>query len=362
MKIAFDISPLQYSGTGVARYTRELILNLLRLDQSNSYTLVFNSFGNKIDSDFLLTIKQFSNLTIKQFSFPEKLLHFLWNNLHIFPLEWFIGRHDVFYYSDWYTPPFSGKKITTVHDLVFKKYPETVDPYILKTQEERFNFLEKNNVTIIADSNSTKKDIIEHYPNLSEEITVVYPGVMTARQTEEFCKQVLQKFNIAKPYVLSVGKNEPRKNMQNLVKAFASLNSTTHELVIVGPQGWGNQVTSIGRVSDPELFALYQKAKAFVMPSLYEGFGFPLLEAMSLGCLTACSNSSSLLEIAGGASLLFDPLDENDITKTLDKIIFHKEDYTGLIQKGIERAKEFQWNKTASKIISVVGAGSSRPN
>lgn len=359
MRIAFDISPIQYTGTGVARYTRNLIENLVILDRNNTYTLFFNSFGNKLDREFALTMEQWSNVVIKQFYVPEKLLHFIWNELNLFPIELLIGKQDIFYYSDWFTPPFSGEKITTVHDMVFKRYPETVHRYIRDSQEKRLAFLQRSKATIIADSYTTEEDIHKEYPKLNNNISVIFPGVHTEKQTELFCSKTVHKYSLFKPYILAVGKNEPRKNLNKLIEAFTALNNNSVDLVIVGPNGWGDQtmppnIHNIGLIEDKELFALYQNALFFILPSLYEGFGFPLIEAMSLGCPTTCSNTSSLSEIAGGASMFFNPLQIDEMVAimkrlTTDSVLRHT-----LSEKGLEQAKHFQWKDTARTILEIL--------
>jgi len=362
MKIAIDISPIQYIGTGVGRYIENLCLNLLKIDQINSYTFFYNSFSNRLSnlaiySDF----KQFSNLKISQFYFPEKVLHKFWNDWQLFDIQNIVNKQDIFYYSDWFTPPFSGRKITTVHDLIFKKYPETVDPYVLNTQKKRFSFLHKQSFDLIADSYATKNDLLaENFPETS--IEVVYPGISVHFQNKEICQNVCDKYHLNNSFILSVGKIEPRKNYQRLISAFKKLNYQNIDLVIVGKKGWGSlknidnqrSIKILDNVNDQELFALYQRAMFFIMPSLYEGFGFPALEAMALSCPTVLSKTSSLLEIGKEASVFFNPLSEQEMTDVIKRLIYDFDLRENLKAKGLLNVKKYSWEEAAKSVLKII--------
>lgn len=359
MKIAVDISPIQYVYTGVARYTENLFLHLLEIDKNNKYTFFYNSYGNRIKNlPVYEVLKNFSNLEIKEFRFPEIVLHKLWNDWEVLPIELLIGKQDLFYYSDWFCPPFKSRKITTVHDLVFRKYPETVDPYILKTQEQRFRFIKKHGVEIVTDSDASKNDLVELENIKEKNISVVYPGILTKEQSADFRYTTLKKYKLAKPFILTVGKVEPRKNYLRLTNAFSKLN-TNIELVIVGQKGWDrigtkDKVHLLEKVSDSELFALYQEALFFIYPSLYEGFGFPLLEAMSLSCPTACSGSGSLKELGENASLLFNSQSEDDMILAMKKMINDESLRKDLIKRGTQKTRQFSWKKTATLVLKII--------
>jgi glycosyltransferase involved in cell wall biosynthesis len=360
MRIGIDISPIQYAGTGVARYTEALIEHLLLQKGIHEYTLFYSSFGNVSAMErFTQHTGVQSHVQLKSFPIPEFMLHFLWNDHHMFPIELLIGKQDVFFYSDWLMPPFSRKKVTTVHDLAFMKYPETVHPYILKTQQKRFERLIKEDFAIICDSYATQKDLLDLYPIYKDKTTVIYPGVSTIPQTAKIRSGVLKELGLGKSFILTVGKKEPRKNMSRLVDAFKKLKTKDIELVIVGPAGWeavtvSDGVRVIPFIADKYLFALYQEALFFVMPSLYEGFGFPLVEAMSLGCPTACSETSSLAEIGAGASYFFDPQKTDSIYHALQTMSTDTKLRETLAMQGKKKAMGFSWEKTARATISFI--------
>lgn len=360
MKIGIDISPMQYAGTGVARYTKALVEHLIALDREDQFSLFYGSFGNIFAAEKLEeTAKKQKNVKVKSFPIPEFLLHLLWNDKQVLAVDRLIGKQDVFFYSDWLMPPFKGKKITTVHDLVFRKYPETVDPYVLKTQQKRFERITKESFFVLCDSRSTQQDLLQFYPIKKSNTRVIYPGVTTLPQDAAYRNQVRRELGLEKPYILAVGKKEPRKNLPRLIEAFTVLKRKDIELVIVGPQGWGEvspaeNVRNIPFIDDRKLYALYQEALFFAMPSLYEGFGFPLIEAMSLGCPTTCSDNSSLSEIADGASLLFDPLDVLSISKALSRMITDGKMRNKLMFLGKKQAAKFNWDTTAKEVLEVI--------
>jgi len=359
MKIGIDISQMQYAGTGVARYTKALVEHIVALKTANTYSLFYASFSNFFVAEELSEkFNQVKNIRVKSFPIPEFILHYLWNNKHMVSVERFIGKQDVFLYSDWLTPPCAGRKITTVHDLVFKKYPQTVHPYILQTQERRFKRLLEESFFVICDSYATQKDLLDFYPIKKENTTVIYPGVETEFRTKKELRAMREKLGLNKPYILTVGKKEPRKNIPRLIEAFKALRVKDLELVIVGPTGWENVEAAEGirvipYVSDKTLYALYQEALFFIMSSLYEGFGFPLLEAMSLGCPTTCSQTSSLAEIGKDASLFFDPQHTESICEALRKMTKDEKLRTTLISEGKKKAATFSWQKTAKEVLAV---------
>jgi len=176
MKIGIDISQTVYQGTGVARYTHKLVKHLLAIDKKNSYVLFFSSLRRKLPvTNYQLPV---TNYKIKKFKLPLTLLDFLWNKLHICPIENFIGEVDVFLSSDWIQPPSKkAKLVTVVHDLTPWKYPKTLDPKIVKVHKRRMKWVKKECDLIICDSENTKKDIIKILKIKEKKLKVVYPGM-----------------------------------------------------------------------------------------------------------------------------------------------------------------------------------------
>lgn len=368
MRIVIDISQAQYVGTGVARYINELVPLLVEKAYSqDTITLFYNSRHiaySHLDLAKKLTKQKKGAYRVVTSRIPEKIMHLVWNQLHLLPIELWVGKHDIFFYSDWFTPPTGARRFTTVHDLVFRRYPQTVDNYVRKTQEQRLDyFTQQSNtpITIFADSQATQKDLIDNYQLPVSRVPVVYPGITVRPQSDHMVDSIVRKYQLEKnKYCLAVGKREPRKNLDRLVDAFAQCKHNNYTLVIVGPEGWQKNdksrpafVQQLGFIDDDTLYALYQGAACFAMPSLYEGFGFPLGEALALGCPSLVSRTSSLLEIGGEVVEYCDPLDISSITKGLNVLMGEG---SALRQKRIAAGKKqvanFTWDQAADTILS----------
>jgi glycosyltransferase involved in cell wall biosynthesis len=267
-------------------------------------------------------------------------------------LDWFVT-------SDWTEPKLHVKKATIVHDLVFKKYPKTVQKQILHTQEKRLKWVTKESNVIFCDSMQTAADLKEAYHIEDQRLVVNYPGVEITKI--ESSADVLKKYGISSNFILTVGKQEPRKNYTRLIDAYQKLEiANKPELLIIGIKGWGSKeknvkgVHYLGFVEDSELAELYSKALFFVFPSLYEGFGYPLVEAMMYGCSTTVSATSSLAEIGGDATLMFDPKDTNSIEQALAQMITDESLRAQLSVKGYNLASSFTWKRYYDTFISTL--------
>ncbi len=360
MKIGIDISQIVYKGTGVARFTEGLVNGILEYDSKNEWTFFFSS-----RQELPITIE--SNIhskgqTLIKWPIPPKVLSMMWNDFHtvgstINPannLDWFIT-------SDWTEPSLPVKKATIVHDLVFKKYPETVHETILKTQQKRLDWVSKESDIIFADSKSTAADLKEYY-SIDKKVVVNYPGVDTPMEMDSnFITEIKSNFRIPDEFILTVGKLEPRKNLERLITAYNLLqkkHTKLPALVIVGMQGWDTDIKKHddiilpGYVNDEILTALYQSALCFAYPSIYEGFGYPVVEAMSNKCPVITSNNSSLAELAtNNAALTFDPFNTEDIASKLETIITNQKLRKDLIAKGKLKAKEFTWEHYVATLL-----------
>lgn len=363
MKIGIDISQIVYKGTGVARFTDGLVHAILDYDQENTWVFFASLLRQKIHTDLIQKI-QSKGHTFIHIPFPPSALSFTWNNLHVLSIENFTGKLDWFISSDWTEPPTQCKKATIIHDLVFKRFPETVDTTILKTQEKRLQHVRKESHVIFTDSFSSKEDI-QHFLDISEDkIHVIYPGLTVQKPSFEQINTTFKKYNITQPFILTVGKIEPRKNLTKLIEAYKKLekeHNNLPQLLLVGPQGWENiqslqseHIKMLGQISDEDLYALYASCVFFMFPSIWEGFGYPAIEAMQLGAPTALSNTSSLGEIGEDVSLLFDPNDVQAIQKAILTMTEDKFLRESLREKGIKKAKQFTWETYYNQFIRVL--------
>lgn len=360
MKLGIDISQIVHTGTGVARFTQGLTDAIFQYDHSNEWTFFFSSLRRKIDTTLSDKIENKGYKLTSQ-KIPPTLLTVLWNNLHMVKIERFTGNLDWFITSDWTEPPSSGNKATIVHDLTFLRYPETVVSSIRSVQEKRLRLVKKESKIIFTDSEATKKDLIDLLEIEPKRIVVNYPGVEVKVPTPEQITQTQFRYKLHNPFVLAVGKVEPRKNLKRLIQAFNELENSSQELVIVGPPGWetidtppNDKIRFLGYVNDTDLYALYALATGFIFPSIWEGFGYPAIEAMQLGCPVALSNNSSLGELGKGAALTFDPFDINAIKNALTTLIEDNKLRTHLIAEGKKKAKHFTWEKYYEKMIKTL--------
>jgi glycosyltransferase involved in cell wall biosynthesis len=351
MKIAIDISQIIYE-TGVSEYTRNLVANLLALDSENEYVLYGGSF-RRISNLKSQTAKFSGNYKLKTFPIAPTLADFLWNRLHILKIERLLGKVDVLHTSDWSEPPSNAFKVTTVHDLAPFKFPEITHPKILATHKRKLAWVKKETDRIIVPSSATKKDLLD-MGFAAEKIKVIpeAPDPVFKLSTKEEMETIQKKYRINGNYLISVGVGG-RKNTERLITAFENLKGRNLKLVFVG-RGVGFEekrgIRFLGHVPRLDLPALYSGAEALIYPSLYEGFGLPILEAFVCGTPVVTSNLSSMPEVAGNAAVLVDPGNIGAITGGIEEALKNRKE---LIKKGFKRAKEFSWKKTAVETLAV---------
>lgn len=372
INIGIDARPLQTSNrTGIPNYVTCLIKGLLNIDKSNLYRLFYNSF--KDTTHHTMDLQQ-TNVENKIFRVPNKILTEFWDIFNFPPIESFLPQIDVFHATHFLAPPVKNSKlVVTVHDLTFVRFPE----YFTKEQGARFTKRVRKSCDIadliISDSWSTKKDIVDFFNVSPEKITVIPLAAQEHFvQNERFnSSTILDKYNISKGYFLFVGTIEPRKNLLRLIQAYNRLPKDIKKdyiLILAGGKGWlnkeiyaeaerlgflDNYVRFLGYVPDEDLPALLTNATAFVYPSLYEGFGLPPLEAMASGAPVISSNISSIPEVVGDAGILIDPFSVEEISDAMLQVVLNKDLSTMMREKGLIRASQFSWNKTATETLDV---------
>lgn len=369
MKIGIDISQLQYQGTGVATYTLNLVKHLLDLADSDQLLL----FGGSLRNYRLLQqLAQQLNTTKRLLPLPPSILDFLFNR-HALPIEFLTGGVDVFHASDW-TQPSSRRAalVTTVHDLTPLKYPEHQHQQIIQTHQRRLGRIEQEQAWVIADSHATKKDLVKMLRWDDSRIVVVPLAAAEAfsqfaqldrRTKTQRIAEVKAKYQLGQ-YALSVGTQEPRKNRDRVIEAFnqLELQFPQLQLALVGKYGWGKKtatdqakplIKTLGFVPQIDLPALYAGAKVFVYPSLYEGFGLPVLESMTVGTPVVTSNKGSLAEVAGNAAAIVSPHNVGSIATGMIEALTNPQDYRA---KGYKQSARFSWHRTAKLTLGVYHA------
>jgi len=349
MKIGIHAS---YAGnptpTGVGHYVKNLIYNLMKIDKDNQYYLYYKG---GIKKDHYLKVRA----TSVKFN-P----HFTWASYN---------KIDIFHEpSARYIKMGKSKNIITVHDIVVVLKEDYTSAHFKKTQAPKLIKALKNADEIISVSEFTKREIIEHFSINPEKISVITHGVDTdifkpGKRDFDFRRI----FDLPDSYILFVGNIEKRKNLFNIIKSFEKIQQKLNEihLVLIGKNGYGGEeirsfikessafknIIQLDYVSNNQLPKFYQNAELFLFPSLYEGFGMIVLEALACGCPVVTSNSSALPEAGDHAVIYVDPLNTEDIAEKVIQLIKNKKLTSQLIEKGLTWIKGFTWEQAAQRTL-----------
>lgn len=301
----------------------------------------------------------------------EKWWNRLWHRLRLpIPVECAIGRVDLFHSPDFTLPPVlpGTRTLVTLHDLSFVRLPHCFPPTLHEYLMRNVPLAARRADLILADSEHTRRDVIELLGVTPQRVRTVYPGV-----EPRFCpiadadtlQAVREKYHLPSQFILSVGTVQPRKNYAALISALARLPHADIHLVIVGGRGWLYQdifarvdelglqerVHFVGFAADADLPAIYNLAQVFALPTLYEGFGLPPLEAMACGVPVLTSDNSSLPEVVGDAGLMVDAGDMDALTDALTRLLDDADLRRTLIERGLARARRFTWQDTARQVL-----------
>ncbi len=351
--IGIDYTPAYEQGGGIGRYVRELIAALAQQDHDNDYRLFVTGANAKPLPPLPGPNFKWAASRIAPIWFAR-----MWHRARLpLPVEWWVGPVALYHATDFVLPPTLHKTQTvlTVHDLSFVRAPEAASPALKRYLDQVVPRSVHRANHILADSQATKDDLIALYDVAPEKVTVLLSGVNPRFQRgrdASILDAVRTRYGIGDvPFILSVGTVQPRKNYERLIEALAALPADLHgvHLVIAGGRGWlqesifaavkrlglKDRVHFIGFADDADLPALYSAARCLAFPSLYEGFGLPVLEAMACGTPVVTSNVSSLVEVAGDATLLVDPFSVEQIIAALT------------------RASRFTWEKAAVQLRDV---------
>jgi len=259
-----------------------------------------------------------------------------------------------------------ARTVLTIHDLVHKVAPETMDTRALWATRLFFRLSVANANALVTNSEGTARRLEKYFGYKAA--AIVRPGLSQLFQLKSECEiqQILANYKVSKPYLLAVATWEPRKGLELLIKTFLNMKAVglvrDHKLVLIGERGWkytaiadlarrnSDAILSLGFVDDVALSGLYRGAEAFVFPSKYEGFGMPVLEAMAARVPVACSRIPPLVEVAGEWASYFDPSDEGEIQTALERLAENSEAPDG----ARERTKEFTWEKAARETLGVM--------
>lgn len=360
MRIGLEVTAAVRQGGGIGRYVRELLKAVADLNTGDRYSLFYAS-------PFPLphVLPQLpGNFQARHLPFHDIWLARLWHRAQLpLPVDLLTGPIDLYHAPDFTLPPVRARSLLTVHDLSFARDPDSAAPGL----RDYLNRVVPRSVAradhVIAVSQATKADLIELYKTPEHKISVLYEGVDAAFKPAP-SPEIRARYNLGSgPFILAVSTVQPRKNFARLIQAFASL-PRDYSLVIAGGRGWlyepifaaaeepsvRGRVHFLGFVPDSDLPGLYSEAAAFAYPSLYEGFGLPMLEAMACGVPVLAADTSSLPEVAGGAAVLVDPWQVDAIAAGLRQVLDRRD---ALIPAGFKRAAQFRWDAVARDLVAL---------
>lgn len=369
MNITFDAIPLisdKITGIGWCEAGQTMKLAELYPENRCEYSFFADSNGNAVRQ-----IKQFAgrNIRLNTSRFPKKLYRLLSVLLPV-PYSAFFGKQsDVTHFFNYIIPPgVKGKTVVTVHDMVYKAFPETVRGRTRFMLDAGLKKSLKRADIVVTDSEFSRTEIVKYFPWCAGKLRVVPCGVDTKKfqpcGDAQKIDDVKASLGIEGEYFLYLGTIEPRKNLERLISAYNAFSkkaANPPKLVLAGGKGWlydgiFSRVKSLGLedkviftkyVPSGDMNALMSGALAFVFPSLYEGFGMPPLEAMACGVPVLVSGEASLPEVTGDCAVIVDPYDVKSIARGLYKLYTNEPLRRDLSRRGLERAKEFTWDRSA---------------
>lgn len=372
--ILIDVTAAVRQGAGIGRYARELTRAILQAFPEHRYTLFYAG-----PLRFPLLEAKVPGVRWRAAPLPEKGMVWLWHRLGLpLPLEAVTGPADLVYSPDFLLPPtLPGRRtLLTVHDLSFEIMPETLPEPLVAYLRRNVPRAVRRATHVLADSESTRQDLLRLWGVPEERVTVLYSGVEPRFQPivdPAAHARVRARYGLGPwPFLLTVGTVQPRKNYPRLIEAFAAVvrEGTFPEghLVLVGEKGWkaegtfeairrsgmADRIHWLGFVADEDLPILYSMATAFAMVSRYEGFGLPALEAMACGTPVVVSRTSSLPEVVGEAGVQVDPESVMDIAQGLRAVLADPARREALRRAGLERARRFTWEAAARRWGEIV--------
>jgi len=363
MKIALDCRSVFPGRGGIGRYAETLARSLARADSAHEYVLLTTERQGEpiVRSD-----------KVVETSFRTGMIDPVWEQLHL-PVV--LRQQEVdLYHNPCFSLPVASDRVrlvSTVHDVVFRARPDLVEPRLRDYLARWTEVALKVGQRIITVSRYSKEQIVKLYTPDPDKVHVVYNGIdqrfKPLPKTE--CRKIREKYRLPKDFVLYMGAIEPKKNLDVLLDAQRILKqkSTDYVLVIAGPKGslqydlheglrkrnLESAVVLLGYVEDRDVVGLLSAARVFVYPSLYEGFGFPPLEAMACGTPTVVSDATSLPEVVGDGALVAPAQDPGALAGAIASAFVDKDLQSQLVKKGKKRARSFTWEQCAERTLAV---------
>jgi glycosyltransferase involved in cell wall biosynthesis len=377
LKVQIDVqSLLEKDKTGIAFTIQNIIQNMVKKHKESLYYLNYFSLLYKPKSKVILDDFWDIGCIPNECKWFHHVVYKLLYNFIPIPYSLFFGSDaEITHFMNYHVPPgVKGKVVTTIHDMAYKAYPETLNSRTLHMLKLSMDRSCRRADIIITVSNFSKDEIVKYLGVSADKIVVVPNGVDLSKFHPNYSldevKSVKSKYGITGDYFLYLGTLEPRKNIERLIKAYGLLKKrlgTVPNLVIAGKKGWlydpifdvvntlnlNSDVIFTGYADEKDVPVLMNGAAVFVFPSLYEGFGLPPLEAMACGTPVITSNTASLPEVVGDAALLVDPYSVESIADAMESLLLDPALRAELKDKGLKRASMFTWEKSADIILEV---------
>ena len=369
MKIGIIADPLDNQNAGVHIYTKSLIQALEKNDGGHEFILVRMKNDPAISFEQVIIPAKFLS---GPFSFLRPI-HTAYRLFYSIPRAFRKRKVDLVIEPAHFGPfnlPQKIKRLTVIHDLTPIKFPQ-YHPWLSQKLQNVFlgNILKKA-LVVITNSHNTSKDLEEYYPVTKDKNKAIHLGKEDLYKPKENI-EVLKKYGVRTPYFLHVGTIEPRKNLIRLMKAFSVFckTSSDYTLVLSGGKGWKNEafdkeyenhpfkdrIVLTGYVEKDDLPYLYSHSQAFIYPSLYEGFGFPVLEAMACGAPVICSNSSSLPEVGGDVPIYVHPESVEELANAMIKVSrLSDEEKDNIKEQGVRQSEMFSWKKYSDEFLDLI--------
>jgi glycosyltransferase involved in cell wall biosynthesis len=353
VRIVVDVTPFAARRTGVGNYWIGMLRGLAELAGDEHEIVAFAVAGPRAKQRIERELGSLP-LTRRLVTVPppSPTWHRLWSRVGRPPVEWLAGELDVFHFSDWlYPSQRGGVRTTTVHDLVPLRFPDLVPAGTLRTHVPKHRNAARTCHVIFANSRFTAGEVIELLDVPEEKVRVAYPPLDPRYAPEG------ERRDLGRPYLLAVSTLEPRKNLPTLLEAFARLRRAHPELTlaVAGAEGWGERpdlssegVTWLGYVPDEQLPALYRGAELLCYPSLFEGFGMPIVEAMACGTPVVASAHPSLDEASAGIALRAAPESPEALAEQIERALERREE---LRQPGLDHARQFSPAACAQAVL-----------
>ncbi len=369
MRVCLDIQSAVGSRAGVGRYTKLLAEHLIPLREQNELALFHFDFQRRG-----LTSFNVADATLRACRWlPGRYVQKAWKTIGWPPYNWFAGDADVYHFPNFIRPPLRrGASVVTIHDVAFLRYPETIEEKNLAYLRSQIQQTVQRATAIITVSDFTAREVRDLL-NVPEDKLFPIPSGLDPtlqRPTPETILALRQRLHLNRPYLLSVGTLEPRKNFAFLIEIFDHLTAFDGDLVIAGRRGWKfepileriarsprrDRIRIVEDLSESDLPPLYGGAELFLLPSLYEGFGFPPLEAMACGTPALVTPGGSLAEICGGGGIVLPDGDTARWVREITALLQAPAARDDLRRRGAEHAKRYSWTETARKTWAVYHA------